>query len=199
MNEDPRPVIQTHAMKTKSCSLLRTSGFAALAAVSLLAFAPPAEARDHKDRHSDRRSSSFFRSWFGSRSSHHHHDHDDVRRRYFAYPRSSFTLSFGTGYAGRGYYYGPPGMPYYYQGPGVVYYSRREYVPRQYWGSPAYRNHYGVEADVQRELARRGYYYGPIDGDIGPGSRSAIARYQRDRGLYPSGRIDSNLLRSLGL
>ena len=39
---------------------------------------------------------------------------------------------------------------------------------------------------------------GSIDGDIGPGSRSAIRNYQADRGLAPTGRIDSALLRSLG-
>ena len=36
-------------------------------------------------------------------------------------PRSSFTLSQGTGYAGPGYYYGPPQVPYPYQGPDTRY------------------------------------------------------------------------------
>ena len=56
-----------------------------------------------------------------------------------------------------------------------------------------------LDVAVQRALARRGYYNGPIDGDIGPGSRSAIARYQRDRGLAVTGSITSSLLRSLGI
>ena len=53
--------------------------------------------------------------------------------------------------------------------------------------------------DVQRALKRRGYYAGAIDGDIGPGSRSAIRAFQADRGLRVTGRIDSTLLRSLGI
>jgi hypothetical protein len=35
-----------------------------------------------------------------------------------------------------------------------------------------------LSVDVQRALKRRGYYSGAIDGDIGPGSRAAIRRYQ---------------------
>lgn len=123
---------------------------------------------------------------------HHHHDHD--RSWYTSRPRSSFSLSFGTGYAGRGYYYGPPGAPYYYQQPGVTYYRTRE----SYYGNPVYHGD-SVDYAVQRALARRGYYYGPIDGDIGPGSRNAIARYQRDRGLRITGSINSSLLRSLDI
>ena len=56
-----------------------------------------------------------------------------------------------------------------------------------------------LEASVQSELRRRGYYRGAVDGDIGPASRAAIQRYQADRGLYASGRIDASLLRSLGI
>ena len=52
---------------------------------------------------------------------------------------------------------------------------------------------------MQRVLKRRGYYYGSIDGDIGPASRNAIRNYQADRGLKVTGRIDSSLLRSLGI
>ncbi len=62
---------------------------------------------------------------------------------------------------------------------------------------PVYRVSVGV--DVQRALARRGYYGGAIDGDIGPRSRAAIRSYQVDRGLPVTGRIDTLLLRSLGL
>jgi hypothetical protein len=120
-------------------------------------------------------------------------DHYDSRV-YFSRPRSSFAISFGTGYAGRGYYYGPPGAPYYYRAPGVVFYRTRAAIPRYY----IERHHYvSVEVSVQRALARRGYYRGPIDGDIGPRSRRAIASYQADHGLRPTGRIDSSLLRSL--
>ena len=42
-------------------------------------------------------------------------------------------------------------------------------------------------------------YRGEIDGDIGPGTRAAIRRYQYERRLEVTGRIDRSLLRSLGL
>ncbi len=53
--------------------------------------------------------------------------------------------------------------------------------------------------DVQRALARRGYYRGEIDGDVGPGTRGAIREYQYRNRLEVTGRIDRSLLRSLGL
>jgi peptidoglycan hydrolase-like protein with peptidoglycan-binding domain len=42
---------------------------------------------------------------------------------------------------------------------------------------------------VQQELARRGYYQGPIDGRLGPETRAAIRRYQQDRGLPVTGDV----------
>ena len=54
---------------------------------------------------------------------------------YYSYPRSNYVVTLGTGYAGRGYYYGPRGAPYYYQSPGVRYYATRSVVPREYLGS----------------------------------------------------------------
>jgi len=56
-----------------------------------------------------------------------------------------------------------------------------------------------VEFEVQRGLARNGYYRGPIDGDVGYGTRTAIRTYQLDYGLAPTGYIDSELLISLRL
>ncbi len=124
---------------------------------------------------------------------------DDSRRRYFySRPRSSFTLTFGTGYAGRGYYYGPPGMPYYYQAPGVTYYQTRSSVPSRYVVRESVRPG-SVDVSVQRALAREGFYNGPLDGDVGPGTRSAIASYQRARGLTVTGNINQSLLRALGI
>lgn len=52
---------------------------------------------------------------------------------------------------------------------------------------------------VQRALAERGYYYGAIDGQIGPMSRRAIAAFQAEAGLPPTGEITSSLLRALRL
>lgn len=56
-----------------------------------------------------------------------------------------------------------------------------------------------VESSVQQKLSEQGYYNGPIDGDIGPGTRHAIAHYQDDKGLPVSGHIDGSLLASLRL
>ena len=132
------------------------------------------------------------------------HDHDRPRSydrdrsHYLSRPRTSFTLNLGTGYAGRGYYYGPPDVPYYYERSDVRYYRTRELAPREYWGR-SYSSQASVGASVQQALAGRGYYRGPIDGQIGPYSRREIARYQADHGLLPTGSISASLLRSLGL
>jgi hypothetical protein len=123
---------------------------------------------------------------------------DYVRNTYYSRPRTSFAISLGDGYAGRGYYYGPANSPYYYEAPGVSYYAEQRLIPRQYRGS------YGdgrdsMAVNVQEALSQRGYYQGAIDGDIGSGSRRAIAHFQSDQGLRPTGRIDQPLLDTLGL
>lgn len=56
-----------------------------------------------------------------------------------------------------------------------------------------------VISDVQVQLQREGYYRGPVDGLIGPMTRSALARYQADHGLYVTRAIDEPTLQSLGL
>lgn len=151
---------------------------ATLAVASFLSFPLTSQAKDKHHGHD---------SHYDSHYDGHHDSH------YYSYPRSSFTLSFGTGYAGRGYYYGPPYSSYYYERPEVRYYATRTVVPREYYRT------YSVELSVQRELSNRGYYHGAIDGAIGPQSRNAIARYQQDHGLSVTGYITSSLLNSLGL
>jgi len=37
--------------------------------------------------------------------------------------------------------------------------------------------------EVQRRLARAGYYHGPIDGILGPQTRRAIRAYERDHNM----------------
>ena len=93
-----------------------------------------------------------------------------------------FTPSYG--------YYGPgPGISIHFGSRPSTYTATRYYVP----GSSS------LEASVQRALRREGYYRGSLDGDLGPMSRSAIREYQADHGLYVTGRVDSRLLRSLGI
>jgi hypothetical protein len=105
---------------------------------------------------------------------------------YSPYRYGGYGYGYGSGY---GYYGGLPSVSFVYSS------TPRYYAPRSYYDSTAS----SLEVDVQRALKRRGYYSGSIDGDIGPGSRSAIRSYQADRGLAVTGRIDSALLRSLGI
>ncbi|MCI0485187.1 MAG: peptidoglycan-binding protein [Blastocatellia bacterium] len=53
--------------------------------------------------------------------------------------------------------------------------------------------------DVQHALNEQGYEAGPVDGLVGPQTRSALARFQRDNGLPETGRIDRETARKLGL
>ena len=52
---------------------------------------------------------------------------------------------------------------------------------------------------MQEQLAQAGYYQGAIDGVIGNGTRNAIRSYEEANGLPVDGRLDTELLRSMGL
>jgi len=160
-------------------------------ACALFALSSAAEAKGPKKWHDDNSNHEGNNDRHEDRNS---HDYDRDRQTYTSHPRSSFTLTLGTGYAGRGYYFGPPHASYYYQSPGVTYYNTREQAPREY-----YTSYNSPNSSVQRALARRGYYQGSIDGAIGPQSRRAIANYQHDQGLRETGSINLSLLNSLGL
>ena len=54
-------------------------------------------------------------------------------------------------------------------------------------------------SQVQAALARKGYYHGAIDGRLGPGTRNALRRYQRNHGLDVTGRVDRPVIEALGL
>lgn len=58
---------------------------------------------------------------------------------------------------------------------------------------------YPVQVSVQVELQRQGYYGGPIDGDIGPQTQTAIAKFQSQNGLPATGKINEALLKSLNI
>jgi hypothetical protein len=85
---------------------------------------------------------------------------------------------------------------YYYYG-----YYGDPYDDASYEGSPVYdyRYWYGLASAVQTDLARRGYYHGPIDGVIGFASREAIRAFQGAQGLPATGLIDPALLKALKL
>jgi len=54
-------------------------------------------------------------------------------------------------------------------------------------------------AGVQAQLQRLGYYTYAVDGRMGPLTRAAIARYQRDHLLPITSGIDPATLGSLGV
>jgi hypothetical protein len=54
-------------------------------------------------------------------------------------------------------------------------------------------------SQVQSALSREGYYSGAIDGSLGPETRNALRRYQRDRNLTVTGRVDRATTNALGL
>ncbi|MDB6117814.1 MAG: hypothetical protein JWO08_1595 [Verrucomicrobiaceae bacterium] len=179
-------------MKPFQTSLFRILGAAAIATVMALPQASYAKDKDHDDHGHGHGKSKH------SKGHHDDHDHDHDRVVYSSRPRSTFTLSLGDGYRGRGYYYGPANSSYYYERPEVTYYATREAAPREYYSRDEGRG-MSTSASVQAALARRGYYGGPVDGAIGPQSRRSIARYQAEHGMRPSGEITSQLLQSLGL
>ena len=135
--------------------------------------------RDH-DRHHDRSRGHYY----GGSSGHYYNGYSGYRTPHYSY---------GPSYYSRPYYYSQPRTSI-----GLSFSSRPSYYSSSvYRGRPAYSD--GLASDVQRALKRNGYYYGSIDGDIGPGTRAAIRAYQDDRGLSVTGRIDRSLLRSLGV
>ncbi len=105
-------------------------------------------------------------------------------------------------YFGYPFYYGYYPAYGYYSGPDVAF---------SYSNDPGYGGYYSDRADsqptganelamdVQRALARHGFYNGAIDGDVGPATRGAIREYQYKNHLEVTGRIDRALLQSLGV
>jgi len=85
------------------------------------------------------------------------------------------------------------GFPVFYPYP----YS---YHPYDYYGYNDYG--YGdarLVVEVQRRLARAGYYHGAIDGILGPETRRAIRAYERDHKMPAYGVIDRQLVRTLSV
>jgi hypothetical protein len=56
-----------------------------------------------------------------------------------------------------------------------------------------------VTVAVQEQLQRDGYYTGPVDGQLGPETRQAIAAFQEDHGLVVTSAIDEPTLSTLGV
>jgi hypothetical protein len=117
-------------------------------------------------------------------------------------------FSFGFGFGGYGYGgYGYGGYPYYPYYP-AYYYPPYPYYP-YYPPYPGYPGAYPAAApggypappspgatsavdpatvrEIQAELQRRGYNVGPVDGRLGPRTRTAIREYEQRNGLPADG------------
>ena len=115
-----------------------------------------------------------------------------------------------------GFWWGlDPGFyPYDYYGYGSYPYDYYMGYPSDYDGDYNgdydYYNDPGYDASdedannptvsaVQSQLAKLGYYRGPIDGTLGDQTQDAIVRYEEDHNLGVTGTITSAALHSLGL
>lgn len=56
-----------------------------------------------------------------------------------------------------------------------------------------------IAKNVQLALTARGYYFGPIDGIIGPKSREAISKFQLNSNISVTGTITPQVLDALGI
>lgn len=130
----------------------------------------------HWDRNRDH-------NWHGRRC----HYHNGYWLIYDPFP----WYPYGYGYYPYGSYYDGG---YYDDG----YYADQS-TPAAYTDQQVYNNDDSRVADVQRALAREGYYDGAIDGVIGPVTRNALRRYQRAHGLEGTGQIDQALIEALRL
>jgi Putative peptidoglycan binding domain len=108
----------------------------------------------------------------------------DRHHRFFPDSRF-FRFGYGPGWFPEQY-----GYPYYYVIPNDGFYRGVE---------PEYNVRYPLDLAVmvQRELARLGFYDGPINGVIGLRSQMAIREFQEAKDLPVTGQIDQNLVRAL--
>jgi hypothetical protein len=144
----------------------------------------------------DPQTSARLRNWSGNVSStnqahqnhwnnfHHHHDHWWWRNHCAAF------IFFDWGWWGwyDGWWYPAWGYdPYSYYEYNEPIYGNGDLSPEQ------------IIAGVQVALQQRGYYTYEIDGRMGPLTRAAIARYQRDNRLPITSGLDATTLGSLGV
>jgi hypothetical protein len=126
----------------------------------------------------------------GNRRDHFDHHHDFIFIGDFGFP---WWWGWGWGWGWDPYW----GYPYYgYYDYGYPYGYGYGY-PGYGYGNYGYGNGYGYGysgggqydsptrskvAELQRRLARAGYYHGSIDGVLGPQTRRAIRAYARNHG-----------------
>jgi Putative peptidoglycan binding domain len=132
-------------------------------------------------------------NWNDGNWHHRHHDHfnDFVFIGSFGFPFFGYPYGYGYGYYPYSYGYYPYGYGYgsgyYGYAPGYYGYGGAGYYGNGYYPSSYYRG-YGYNGNrsrvvrLQQQLARAGYYRGPIDGIMGSRTRYALRAYQHDHG-----------------
>ncbi|PYJ72764.1 MAG: hypothetical protein DME72_07375 [Verrucomicrobia bacterium] len=127
-------------------------------------------------------------NWNGNWRHHYNNNNEAIFIGSFGFPYWGWGLGYPYGYYGYGYPYGYGygyGYPY-----GYDYYGGSAYGYGYGYGDQGYG--YGGQgygygdrsrvAQLQRRLARAGYYSGAIDGIMGPQTRRAIRAYERSHG-----------------
>ena len=143
--------------------------------------------RENSNRQNNNRKNDNRRSFFDALRRCQHEPHD--RNWWKQHCRTIVFVNTAYYYLDAGYWYPAygydPSYNYYdYDGP---IYTYGNLLPDQ------------VIANVQEALQQLGYYVGPVTGSLGPGTRAALANYQRDYGLIITGAIDEPTVASLGL
>ena len=109
------------------------------------------------------------------------------------FARTHFSIGIGVGGYGYPYgydydYYSQPAYGYGYGNQGYGY-GNQGYGDQGYSYGDRYRGGSSV-AQLQRRLARAGYYHGAIDGIMGPETRRAIRAYEGSRNQREYGMAD---------
>lgn len=172
----------------------------------LLALATPAEAQRRGGgggRQGGGGSGANFHRGHSNNHGHHHHNRGRVNVYFGGFGYPGF---YGYPYYGYPYYGYPFGFGYGYGYPVTAY---RTYDPRGIYegrvANPGQSTNDGrgketsMARSVQRQLSAAGYYRGAIDGVVGDGTRRAIRNFERDNGLPVDGRIDAQLISTMGL
>src|SRR6266480_3080631 len=125
-----------------------------------------------------------------------HHHNDVIFIGSFGFPGwwgwgwgPSWGWGYPYGYYGYGYPYGYGyGYPYGYEGYGYGNYGYGNGYGYGYGNNSQYSTPtHSKVTELQRRLARAGYYHGSIDGVLGPQTRRAIRAYEQDHGYADAG------------
>ena len=165
-----------------------------VASIGFLAFALPANAQSNRHGGGNFNRGNMHQGNGHPGNFHFHHGGSRVNFYFggaFGYP------FYGYPFYGYPYYaYAPYGYGYQVAAPYYSYDPRGVYQGQVVSGGS--RGNRSVAAQVQEQLSAGGYYHGKIDGIVGEGTRRAIRNYERENNLPVDGRIDDQLLATMG-